>query len=55
MIRPSQDRLAAEIRKIRHRLTSPDTLNNPRVSIELHELYKSASTGNGRAIRRSAQ
>jgi hypothetical protein len=36
-------RLAAEIRRIRQQLTSCDMLNNPRVSTELHELYKQVS------------
>lgn len=36
-------RLAAEIKRIRQQLTSRDMLNNPRVSSELHELYKLVS------------
>jgi hypothetical protein len=35
-----QARLAAEIRRIRYQLASPDTLANPSIYAELNELYK---------------
>lgn len=37
---PSPAELATEIGQLRQRLMSPDTLNNPRIILELQELYK---------------
>ena len=41
----SPARLAVEIRRIRQRLASPDTLSHPRVVAELSELYTQVAAG----------